>query len=79
LFARSRTRGVKPVVIEHRAIVQALRARDPDAARAAMRAHLQHVLDYLLDATEAEALAEAKARISAQRSRFAPRARGSRS
>jgi GntR family transcriptional repressor for pyruvate dehydrogenase complex len=75
LFTRSRTRGVKPVVIEHRAILQALRARDPDAARAAMRAHLQHVLNYLLDATEAEALAEAKAQISARRSRFAPRAR----
>jgi DNA-binding FadR family transcriptional regulator len=75
LFQRSRARGMKPVVAEHRAILLALRDRDADAARAAMQAHLQHVLDYLLDATEAEALAEARAKISAQRTRFAPAAR----
>jgi GntR family transcriptional repressor for pyruvate dehydrogenase complex len=78
LFHRSRARGTKPVVAEHRAILQALRAHDADAARAAMQNHLQHVLDYLLDATEADALAEARARISAQRSRFAPPARSAR-
>jgi GntR family transcriptional repressor for pyruvate dehydrogenase complex len=79
LFHRSRSRGTKPVVAEHRAIVNALRNRDVDAARAAMRSHLQHVLDYLLDATEAEALADAQAKISAQRTRFAPEYRLARS
>jgi DNA-binding FadR family transcriptional regulator len=78
LFHRSRSRGTKPVVAEHRAVLNALRARDADAARAAMQAHLQRVLDYLLDATEAEALAEARAKISAQRSRFAPSGRAAR-
>ncbi|GAA4882235.1 FadR/GntR family transcriptional regulator [Pseudonocardia benzenivorans] len=33
---------------EHTAVVDALRDRDPDAAGAAMRAHLQHVSDNLL-------------------------------
>ncbi|MBS0590281.1 MAG: FadR family transcriptional regulator [Proteobacteria bacterium] len=71
LFGRSRRRGAKPVVDEHRAIVTALRARDARAARNAMRAHLQQVLDCLLDASEREALRETRAHIAAQRSRFA--------
>ncbi len=70
MFARSRERGTKPVVAEHEAIVQALRARDPRAARAAMRAHLARVLQYLLDASETEAIEEARARIAATRTRF---------
>lgn len=32
---------------EHRAIVEAVAARDPDAARAAMRAHLRQLIRYL--------------------------------
>jgi GntR family transcriptional repressor for pyruvate dehydrogenase complex len=70
MFARSRASGNKPVVDEHRAIVDALAARDPRAARAAMRAHLSRVLGYLLDASETEAIEEAKARLAAQRDRF---------
>lgn len=34
--------------IEHAAIVDALRDRDPDGAQGAMRGHLQHVSDNLL-------------------------------
>jgi GntR family transcriptional repressor for pyruvate dehydrogenase complex len=79
LFERSRKRGTKPVVAEHRAIVNALRARDPAAARLAMRAHLQQVLNYLLHATEKEALNQAQSRIEAQRRRFAPATRSARS
>jgi GntR family transcriptional regulator, hexuronate regulon transcriptional repressor len=75
LFDRSRGRGVKPVVAEHRAIVQALRARDPRTAREAMRAHLQQVLNYLLDAAEKETIHHARAKVAAQRSRFAPSTR----
>jgi GntR family transcriptional regulator, hexuronate regulon transcriptional repressor len=75
LFERSRRRGAKPVVAEHRVIVQALRRRDAKAAREAMRAHLQQVLNYLLSATEKDALTEARAKVSAQRSRFAPATR----
>lgn len=70
-FEKSRAKGYQPVVEEHRAIVEALAARDPAAARQAMRAHLGRVLDYLLDATEVEVIAEARRRIEAQRARFA--------
>lgn len=44
-------------VDDHRAIVQCLRQRDPDNARAAMHRHLAHVRAVLLDATEAEDVA----------------------
>jgi len=70
LFRKSRARGTKPVVAEHRAIFNALRARNPIAARNAMQQHLRSVIEYLLDATESEALAGAKAHASAQRTRF---------
>lgn len=69
-FEKSRGKGRVPVVDEHRAIVDALRARDPVRARAAMRAHLSRVLDYLLDATEVETIQEVKDRMAEQRSRY---------
>ena len=52
LHDKARTANVKPVVEEHRAVLNALTARNPDAARAAMRAHLSAVLDALMFATE---------------------------
>jgi GntR family hexuronate regulon transcriptional repressor len=70
VFQKSRARGVVPVVKEHRAIVDALRAHDSSAARAAMQGHLKRVLSYLLDATENETIKEAKAKVAAQRNRF---------
>jgi GntR family transcriptional regulator, hexuronate regulon transcriptional repressor len=70
IFEKSRAKGYKPVVNEHLAIVEALENRDPIAARAAMRGHLNQVLQYLLDATELEAIEEAKAKMAEQRSRF---------
>lgn len=70
-FERSRDKGNQPDVGEHRAIVDALAAHDANAARAAMRDHLTRVLNTLLDATEIEVIAEARARVAAQRSRFA--------
>lgn len=76
LLEKTRAKGYVPVIGEHRAILAALRARDPNAARAAMRDHLSRVLDYLLDATEVEVIAEAKARVAAQRTRYSPTARG---
>lgn len=74
MFEKSRAKGYAPVVAEHLAIVEALRARDPVRARAAMREHLSRVLQYLLDASEVEALEAAKAQVAAQRDRFAVRA-----
>lgn len=70
LFQRSRASGMKPVVGEHSAILDALRSHDAGAARSAMQAHLRQVMNYLLDASETEALTAAKAHASAQRSRF---------
>jgi GntR family transcriptional repressor for pyruvate dehydrogenase complex len=69
-FEKSRTKGHKPVIDEHRAIIEALRSRDPVAARTAMREHLGRVLEYLLASTEIEAIEEARAKAAAQRNRY---------
>ena len=66
----ARHANVKPVVEEHTAVLAALRARDPDAARAAMRAHLSAVLDGLLFATEEKALEDARRAVQAKRQRY---------
>ena len=71
MFEKMRAKGYRPVISEHRAIFEALRAHDSPAARSAMRDHLKRVLNYLLDTTEIEAVEEAKAKMSAQRHRFA--------
>jgi GntR family transcriptional regulator, hexuronate regulon transcriptional repressor len=70
LFQKSRSKGTRPVISEHRAIFSALKAHDPQAARTAMQNHLRRVLNYLLDATEVEVLEDAKAKVSAQRTRY---------
>ncbi len=62
--------GVGPRSDEHALIVEALRVRDPDAAREAMRSHLTRVLESLLEATEVHELEQARARLDAQRRRF---------
>lgn len=64
LHAKARTANIKPVVEEHKAIVDAIRARTPDAARAAMRGHLMSVLDALLFNTDGEHDDERRARYS---------------
>ncbi len=71
LHEKARTAHIKPVVEEHTAILQALRARDPAAARAAMRAHLAAVLDSLLFATEEMAVDDARRAVQAKRDRYA--------
>jgi GntR family transcriptional repressor for pyruvate dehydrogenase complex len=71
LHAKARTANVRPVVAEHSAILSALRARDPAAARLAMRAHLGAVIDHLLFATEEQAIEEARQSIASTRARFA--------
>jgi DNA-binding FadR family transcriptional regulator len=52
------------------AALAALKARDPAAARAAMRLHLSAVLDSLLFATEEKVVAEARRAVQAQRDRY---------
>ncbi len=70
LHAKARTANIKPVVDEHSAALDALRARDPAAARAAMRCHLSAVLDSLLFATEERAIFEARKEMEAKRARY---------
>lgn len=63
--------GVIPRIDEHSAILAALRTRDPDGARAAMRQHLTRVLESIMEATEVHELEQARERVAAQRRRFA--------
>jgi len=56
--------------IEHSAIVDALKERDPVKARTAMRQHFTRLLDAMLEATEQEAVEAVKKQISASRQRF---------
>lgn len=55
---------------EHRAILDALKARDSSAARAAMREHFTRMIEALLVASEEEAYREVKRKASESRSRF---------
>lgn len=70
LHDKARSAKIRPVVAEHRRIVEALKARDPQGARAAMRAHLAAVMDHLLFTTEAMALEEARKNAAGVRARF---------
>jgi GntR family transcriptional regulator, hexuronate regulon transcriptional repressor len=71
LHEKARHANVKPVVEEHSAVLEALKARDSVAARAAMRTHLSAVLEGLLFATEERALAAARKATQARRERYA--------
>lgn len=71
LSAKVRASGSKPRIDEHTAILKALRSRDADAARAAMRDHLTRVMDALLKATEVQEVERARAQIAEQRKKYA--------
>jgi len=71
LSAKVRASGVKPRIDEHTAILKALRQRNPEAARAAMREHLTRVIDNLLKATEVQELERTRQQIAEQRKRYA--------
>ena len=70
LHAKARNAKVRPVVAEHAAIVDALRARDAAAARGAMRAHLTSVMDHLLFKTEEMAMEQARLALATTRQRY---------
>lgn len=55
---------------EHRAILDALKARDSSAARNAMRAHFTRMIEALLVASEEEAYRQVKQQAIESRSRF---------
>jgi DNA-binding FadR family transcriptional regulator len=71
MSAKVRSLGIKPRIDEHIVIVNALKKRDANAARAAMRDHLTRVLEATFEATETEELQKARAQIDAKRKRFA--------
>ncbi|WP_430388123.1 FadR/GntR family transcriptional regulator [Blastomonas fulva] len=71
LLEKARTANIQPVVEEHRAVLDALRARDPAAARTAMRGHMASVIDHLLFATEEEAVEAARRNVATTRERYA--------
>jgi GntR family hexuronate regulon transcriptional repressor len=73
MFDRARDAGVQPRVDEHTEILQALKARDPQAARAAMRSHLDRVINAMLSATETDALERARLEFAARREELAKR------
>ena len=50
-----RERGIKPIIRDHRAILDAIRKRDGDAARKTMQKHLQDVLDAIVSEDETAA------------------------
>ncbi|WP_442678802.1 FadR/GntR family transcriptional regulator [Sphingomonas sp. ASY06-1R] len=70
LHNKARSANVRPVVAEHRLILDALRAHDPVASRAAMRAHLSAVMDHLLFTTEERAIEEARRSVASTRARY---------
>ena len=55
---------------EHTAILAALRAHDPAAARTAMREHFARILETMLDATEEQALEELRRKSTESRQRY---------
>jgi len=73
MLERARAVGVRPLIEDHRAILDALKARDAGAAREAMRAHLGHVIEDLLTATEVDAMERARNDVAARRLELARR------
>ena len=55
---------------EHREVLDALRKRDPAAARIAMREHFRRLIESMLDVTEEQALEELRRKASESRERF---------
>ena len=70
LTHKAREAGVNPVTDEHADILAAVRSGDPEAARRAMRMHLNRVFESLLKATEVHELEQAQKRIHATRRKF---------
>ncbi|WP_417479420.1 FadR/GntR family transcriptional regulator [Maricaulis maris] len=64
--------GISPEMrlSEHRDIALALRARDPDQARAAMRRHFACIVEAMLSTAEQRAIEEARRRTSEARERY---------
>jgi len=73
MLDRAREVGVRPLIEDHREILEALRHRDPELARKTMRAHLGRVIEDLLTATELDAVARARSDMERRRLEMARR------
>ena len=73
-FRRAKEAGIEPPADEHQKVLEALKARDADAARLAMREHLARVTENLLVATEQDVRERARLRVEERRFDFARRA-----
>lgn len=62
--------GFEDRVQEHMAVLEAIRNRDPNAARNAMREHFSRLFEAMLAAEEKEALAELRKKTLEHRDRF---------
>ncbi|MYL98526.1 GntR family transcriptional regulator [Novosphingobium sp. FGD1] len=70
MFEQARRVGINPRPDEHRQVFEALKARDGERARAAMRGHLMRVSEDLLAVTELELIEKAKREIGEKRRRI---------
>ncbi len=70
IYSRARGNSLAPRIEEHRLIVDALKIRDPNAARNAMRSHLENVVNYLLEATETQEIERLKQENQNKRNRI---------
>ena len=73
LMTQVRDKGLKPIIDDHQAIIDAIASGDPGVAKAAMRNHLSRVTEGLLEATEVDAIQRAREEVQRQRRRFANR------
>ncbi|KQM21032.1 FadR/GntR family transcriptional regulator [Novosphingobium sp. Leaf2] len=71
MFEQARRLGINPRPSEHHRIYDALRAREAEEARLAMRMHLMRVSEDLLAVTELELIENAKREIGEKRRRIA--------
>jgi GntR family transcriptional repressor for pyruvate dehydrogenase complex len=74
MLAKAGSLGVESRLAEHGRILEALEARSPEAARAAMREHLSRLIEHLLTVTETEAVERAREETSRRRNALARRA-----
>jgi GntR family transcriptional repressor for pyruvate dehydrogenase complex len=73
-FRRAQEAGIEPPVEEHQRVLDALKLRDAEGARAAMREHLARVTENLLVASEEDVRDRARLRVAERGFDFARRA-----
>jgi GntR family transcriptional repressor for pyruvate dehydrogenase complex len=73
IISRAHDAGLQARIREHRPILDAIRARDPAAARNAMREHMHCVRDYVLEATEMAEIESLRSQLRSKRDSWASR------